>query len=166
MLFGLESGAGLYEVAITVNYLCENGSLDWQTAMRLDQSFYERVHLLVETGNAGQNLRRMLTMGYGGNVLIEGGQQQKLLIEIDELEVILRSIPQLDELREAVKVAIGQKKSIVFFGDMYPELDKPLRHKLSRPEFIQCKRCGHQHKSPFWDVCLGCGHVRVDSVVT
>ena len=51
MLFGLESGAGLYEVAITVNYLCENGSLDWQTAMRLDQSFYERVHLLVETGN-------------------------------------------------------------------------------------------------------------------
>ncbi len=147
-------------MAITVNYLREDGTPGWHGVMRLHQPFYESAHSLVDTQRAGPFLLRILTMGYGGNVVVEVDRLQDLRIELDELESKLGALPQLEELRDAVQFALEQKKVIVFFGDMYPELDKQLRHARSRPEFIDCKRCGERHKSPFWDVCLGCGHIR------
>ena len=128
--------------------------------MRLHQSFYESAHSLVDGQRAGPFLLRILTMGYGGNVMVGVDRLSDLMIELDALESSLGVLPQLEERRATVQLALERESALLFFGDMYPELDKKLRHDRSLPDLIDCKRCGVRHKSPFWDVCLDCGHVR------
>jgi hypothetical protein len=152
-------------LAITVNYLCQDEP-GWRPVMRLQQSFYESAHSLVDGQRTGPFLLRILTMGYGGNVLIDVDRLRELMIELDGLEASLGVLPQLEDLRATVQFALEREKALVFFGDMYPELDKKLRHDRSLPDLIDCKRCGERHKSPFWDVCLGCGHIRAGNAPT
>jgi hypothetical protein len=153
-------------LAIVVNYLCQDEPGWTRPVMRLHQSFYESAHLLVDDKRAGPFLHRILTMGYGGNVLVDVDRLRDLMIELDGLQSSIGVLAQLEELRTTVQLALEQEKALVFFGDMYPELDKKLRHDRSLPDLIDCKRCGKRNKSPFWDVCLDCGHVRAGNAPT
>ena len=145
-------------MAIHVCYLSDEGSPDWvHSVIYLQQAFYELAHSLVDDQRAGPFLLRILTMGYGGSVLVESDRLQDLLVELDELESAIRSLPQLNDLRSAIRTAQQRKKALLFGGDMYPELDKELRHSR---EVVDCEKCGYQHKSPFWDVCNECGHIQ------
>ena len=145
-------------MAITVCYLTDEGPPDWaHPVIYLHQPFYEAAHSLVDNQRASPFLLRILTMGYGGNVMIEPDRFQDLYVELDELESAVGALSQLDDLRSAIKTAQQRNKAFVFGGDMYPELDKQLRHSREVPD---CEKCGYQHKSPFWDVCAVCGHVQ------
>lgn len=144
-------------MAIGVCYLDKDGRPAWDDVeIYLKQPFYESAHSLVDRDLAGTLLTRILTMGYDGNVLVQTGQHGMLLRVLDDLEALLGRLPQLDEFRRVVCRAQQDSMSLVLWGDMYPELDKELRH---RTPVTPCGACGEVHKSAFWDVC-DCGHIR------
>ncbi len=144
-------------MALGVCYLDKCGRPEWGNAvLYLNQPFYETAHDLVGCGLAGALLTKILTMGYDGNALIGADQNGILLTELDDLESRLGQLAQLDELRSVVRRARQESRALVFWGDMFPELDKELRHSVPPPK---CDECGQLHKSPYWDVC-DCGHFR------
>ena len=106
-------------MAITVNYFCPDEPGLLRPVMRIHQAFYESAHTLIDCQRAGPFLLRILTMGYGGNVMVDVDRLRDLSIELDELKSTAGVLPQLEELRETVILAHEREKALVFFGDMW-----------------------------------------------
>ena len=145
-------------MAFGIYHLSDDGRPDWrQCAGYLAQPFYELVHELMDGDSLGPILTRIMTMGYDGNCLVHRGRHEQLLRELYDLQERHGPIAQLAELIEIVRGAHRAARALVISGDMYPELDKALRHSLPIP---RCSDCGEQPKSPFWDIC-SCGYTRI-----
>lgn len=147
-------------MAFGVYYLADDGRPGWRSCgLYLKQPFYEAAHTLLGRDGLGPLLTKILTMGYGGNTLIRPCQSDAFAEELLFLGASLPTLPQLDALLDVARRAGNEGRALVISGDMYPELDKDLRHSLPIP---RCTRCGARNKSPFWDVC-SCGKLRVEN---